>query len=90
MQQDLDSQASELVFVKLVSRHKLYTLKHHSVYIYSLIPADLQVNAVFTQLFTIMGVYPVIYASLLLPAGRSGNKVRHWQSETLADINHKP
>lgn len=37
-----------------------------------------QLNAVFTQLFTIMGVYPVIYASLLLPAGRSGNKIPAW------------
>lgn len=44
-------------------------------YIFIVRDAAAQVNAVFTQLFTIMGVYPVIYASLLFPAGRSGNKV---------------
>jgi hypothetical protein len=36
----------------------------------------LQVNTVFTQLFNIMGVYPALYAALLVPAGRSGNKAR--------------
>ena len=34
-----------------------------------------QINSVFTQLFFIMGVYPMVYALLLIPAGRSGNKV---------------
>jgi len=30
---------------------------------------------VFTALFNIMGVYPAVYAALLVPAARSGNKV---------------
>lgn len=35
-----------------------------------------QVNAVFTQLFFMMGLWPAIYAALLIPSARSGNKVR--------------
>jgi hypothetical protein len=34
-----------------------------------------QINAVFTQLFFIMGLWPAIYAALLIPSARSGNKV---------------
>ena len=34
------------------------------------------VDPVFVGLFNIMGIYPAIYASLLVPAGRSENKVR--------------
>jgi hypothetical protein len=33
------------------------------------------VNAVFTQLFNIMGVWPAIYTSILVPSAKSGNKV---------------
>ena len=35
-----------------------------------------QINAVFTQLFFMMGLWPAIYAALLVPSARSGNKVR--------------
>jgi hypothetical protein len=34
-----------------------------------------QINAVFTQLFFIMGLWPCIYAALLIPSARSGNSV---------------
>ena len=34
-----------------------------------------QINAVFTQLFFVMGLWPCIYAALLIPSARSGNKV---------------
>lgn len=37
-----------------------------------------QVNAVFTQLFFMMGVWPAIYAALLVPSARSGNKIPAW------------
>ena len=33
------------------------------------------VNTVFTRLCWLMGVWPAVYASLLLPSARSGNKV---------------
>ena len=33
------------------------------------------VNAVFTRLCWLMGVWPAVYASLLLPSAKSGNKV---------------
>lgn len=33
-----------------------------------------QINAVFTQLFFMMGLWPAIYAALLIPSARSGNK----------------
>eukprot|EP00877_Chromochloris_zofingiensis_P013454 jgi/Chrzof1/8362/Cz03g07180.t1 len=36
-----------------------------------------QVNAVFTALFNIMGIYPLIFAALLIPAARS-NKLPAW------------
>ncbi|KXZ48343.1 hypothetical protein GPECTOR_28g750 [Gonium pectorale] len=36
------------------------------------------VNPVFVSLFNIMGIYPAIYAALLVPAGRSENKVPAW------------
>lgn len=36
------------------------------------------VNPCFTALFNIMGIYPIIYSALLIPAGRSGNKVPAW------------
>ena len=32
------------------------------------------VNSVVAQLFFLMGVWPTLYAALLIPAGRSGNK----------------
>ena len=35
-----------------------------------------QLNIVFTQLFFIMGIWPAIYAALLIPSARSGNKAR--------------
>jgi len=35
-------------------------------------------NAVFTQLFYIMGVWPLIYTALLVPAGKSRNGVPAW------------
>lgn len=34
-----------------------------------------QVNTVFTRLCWLMGVWPAVYASLLLPTAKSGNKV---------------
>ena len=34
------------------------------------------VNTVFTRLCWLMGVWPAVYASLLLPSAKSGNKVR--------------
>jgi len=36
------------------------------------------VNQVYTALFNVMGIWPAIYASLLIPAGRSENKVPAW------------
>ena len=35
-----------------------------------------KINTVFTQLFFIMGIWPGVYACLLLPSAKSGNKVR--------------
>ncbi|KAK9918857.1 hypothetical protein WJX75_007539 [Coccomyxa subellipsoidea] len=37
-----------------------------------------QINAVFTQLFFMMGLWPAIYAALLIPSARSGNKIPAW------------
>jgi hypothetical protein len=37
--------------------------------------ADVTVNTVFYGIFNIMGVYPALYACLLVPAARSDNKV---------------
>lgn len=34
-----------------------------------------KVNVIFEQLFFIMGIWPAVYAALLIPAGRSGNQV---------------
>ena len=34
------------------------------------------VNTVFTRLCWLMGVWPAVYASLLLPSAKSGNKVQ--------------
>jgi RsiW-degrading membrane proteinase PrsW (M82 family) len=36
------------------------------------------VNQVFVSLFSLMGIYPALYACLLVPAGRSENKVPAW------------
>lgn len=36
------------------------------------------INQVFTQLFYIMGVWPLIYTALLIPAGKSKNGVPAW------------
>ncbi|KAK9823772.1 hypothetical protein WJX72_005409 [[Myrmecia] bisecta] len=36
------------------------------------------INSVFSQLFLIMGVYPAIYAALLIPSARSANKIPAW------------
>ena len=33
-------------------------------------------NPIFEQLFFIMGIWPAVYAALLIPSGRSGNRVR--------------
>ncbi len=35
-----------------------------------------KVNTVFTRLCWLMGVWPAVYASLLLPTAKSGNKVQ--------------
>lgn len=43
-----------------------------------------QVNSVFTTIFYIMGIYPLIYTALLLPAGKSGNNVPAWPFVTLS------
>lgn len=37
-----------------------------------------KVNTVFTRLCWLMGVWPAVYASLLLPTAKSGNKVPAW------------
>ena len=37
---------------------------------------NVPINAVFTQLFNIMGVWPAIYTAILVPSAKSGNKVR--------------
>jgi hypothetical protein len=37
-----------------------------------------RLNAVFTQLFFAMGVWPLVYTALLIPAARSANKVPAW------------
>ncbi|KAG2423688.1 hypothetical protein HXX76_015078 [Chlamydomonas incerta] len=42
------------------------------------------VDPVFVGLFNIMGIYPAIYASLMIPAGRSENKVPAWPFVTLS------
>jgi len=39
---------------------------------------DFVVNQVYTALFNIMGIWPAVYASLLVPAGRSENKLPAW------------
>lgn len=39
---------------------------------------DAQLNVVLQQLFLIMGVWPLIYTSLLIPSGKSGNGVPAW------------
>ena len=36
------------------------------------------INAIFTQLFFIMGVWPLIYTALLIPSGKSANGVPAW------------
>ena len=36
------------------------------------------VNSVFFSLFNVMGVWPAVYAALLIPGGRSGNGVPAW------------
>jgi hypothetical protein len=36
------------------------------------------INTVFTQLFFIMGVWPLVYSALLIPAGKSSNGVKAW------------
>ena len=42
------------------------------------------INRVFFALFNVMGLWPVVYASLLLPTGRSGNKVPAWPFVSLS------
>ncbi|KAK9800341.1 hypothetical protein WJX73_006000 [Symbiochloris irregularis] len=42
------------------------------------------VNTVWVQLFNAMGLWPAIYASLLIPSGRSGNKVPAWPFVSLS------
>jgi len=41
-------------------------------------------NAVFTQLFYIMGVWPLVYTALLVPAAKSRNGVPAWPFFTLS------
>jgi hypothetical protein len=41
-------------------------------------------NEVFTQLFFIMGVWPLLYTALLIPAGKSNNGVPAWPFITLS------
>lgn len=41
-----------------------------------------KVNAIFTRLFYVMGIWPLIYTALLFPAGRSGNGVPAWPFAT--------
>eukprot|EP00798_Chlamydomonas_sp_ICE-L_P016492 gene16492-22718_t len=36
------------------------------------------VNQIFVSVFNIMGIYPILYAGLLIPSGRSANKVPAW------------
>ncbi|GIL53793.1 hypothetical protein Vafri_9425 [Volvox africanus] len=42
------------------------------------------VNPVYVSIFNITGIYPAIYASLLVPAGRSANKIPAWPFVTLS------
>ncbi|QDZ20275.1 hypothetical protein HOP50_04g27920 [Chloropicon primus] len=42
------------------------------------------INRVFFALFNVLGLWPVIYASLLLPTGVSGNKVPAWPFVSLS------
>ena len=37
-------------------------------------PDGVAINAVFTQLFFIMGIWPALYAALLIPSARSATK----------------
>lgn len=39
---------------------------------------EMSINRVFTALFFVMGTWPGIYAALLVPTGRSGNRVPAW------------
>ena len=39
---------------------------------------DANVGPIFTALFNIMGVWPLVYACLLIPAAKSGNKLPAW------------
>ncbi|CAL5224193.1 g6835 [Coccomyxa viridis] len=43
-----------------------------------------QVNAVFTAICLMMGVWPCIYSALLIPSARSGNKVPAWPFVSLS------
>lgn len=45
---------------------------------------EVPLNAVFTQLFYVMGVWPLIYTALLVPAGKSANGVPAWPFFTLS------
>lgn len=42
------------------------------------------INRVFYSLFIVMGLWPVMYASLLLPTGKSANKVPAWPFVSLS------
>jgi len=39
---------------------------------------EMSINRVFTALFFVMGTWPGIYAALIVPKGRSGNRVPAW------------
>lgn len=41
-------------------------------------------NAIFSQLFYIMGIWPIIYTALLIPAAKSKNRVPAWPFVTLS------
>ncbi|KAI7835501.1 hypothetical protein COHA_010596, partial [Chlorella ohadii] len=42
------------------------------------------INAIVTNLFLVMGVWPLIYTSLLIPSGKSDNGVPAWPFVTLS------
>lgn len=47
-----------------------------------------KVNAIFTGLFFTLGIFPAVYAALLIPSARSGNKVRSYATAMLATSLH--
>ena len=67
---------NQILLPELVPTHVLCAVDYAFVLSPNQTPyRDMYVNTVFTRLCWLMGVWPAVYASLLLPSARSGNKV---------------